>query len=160
MEELKTRAAVLLGEALEVRFVDDEGEKILRFKAGTLAIWNEAKRALVIPTEAKKARAASLATLSGPLAGAAKRAARTFEKWTGYRRDASKVSAVKVTGVAKRRDVGRCLAVAYRSDKFHAKGSPIDYEHETGPRVRVHEAGSVFVIKGGRLRLTARGLEG
>lgn len=160
MEALKTRAAALLGEALEVRFEDDEGEKILRFKRGTLAIWNEGKRALIIPTEAKRSRPASLATLSGPLAGAAKKAARNFEKWTGFRRDASSVSAVKVSGVGKPRTLGRCLAVAYRSDKFHAKGSPIDYEHETGPAVRVVEAGSVIVIRGGKFRLTSRGLEG
>lgn len=150
---------VELGAALEIRYVDDTGcELIMRFKSGTPCLWSPRARAVVIPTAAKKGKRVELDNTPPSFRGRVAEASRTFRAWTGHRRDPTHTRALTIT-TGKARRLGPVTAIAYRSDKFH-EGRTTDYEHATGKGVEAIERGDVVIVRGGTLRLTARGLEG
>jgi hypothetical protein len=53
---------------------------------------------------------------------------------------------------------GRVVSIAYRSDKW--TGTLKDYEHECKSRIQLYQAGDVYVISGGKLRVAPSGIQG
>jgi len=85
-------------------------------------------------------------------------AARVYERWSVW--EADRIGNATLT-VADEYEIFTPATFGYRSDKFSRKQQ--DYEHSFGPNVRLYRPRSengVWVIKGGKLRLTAHGIEG
>ncbi len=84
-------------------------------------------------------------------------AARAFERWSVWEADTAGKARIRVANSYRRHPIA---TIGYRSDKF---GKKEDYEHAFGQGVHLYrptDNRSVWVVKGGRLRLTARGIEG
>ncbi len=94
-------------------------------------------------------------------------AARTYGKWTGNRRGAEfeREAEIPDSVFEKVERIGNATMIAYRSDKFARRGNPSDYEHKFGKNVSLYKFGGsrppwVFVVRGGRMTVTPRGIVG
>ena len=144
---------VELGRFLDARVSPADGDDFL-ISGGVPLLWSEHAKALVVVGGLTRPRAIDEQGTTGE---------RVYRRWTRGREPTTEREVeIDLAGTWKR--LGRGLAIGYRSDKFHAKGSVVDYEHKFGPRVVVSElessTGSVYVFRGGSLRLTSRGIEG
>ena len=86
-----------------------------------------------------------------------RKARKVVERWTG--RAAGKTSTIVVPDLKRGpwKKVGKGHSIVYRSDR----AGPMErHEHDLGPTVSVYVMGSLWVIRGGKLRVTSRGLEG
>ncbi len=139
-----------LGHALEVELP----RQVVKFGRGAVLAWSQKKKALVILEGGKRKRTMITRIPKGA-------AARSFERWAD--RAAKKASTVEVAVRGMWRSVGRVRRIDYRSDKWGRTEK--EYTHKTGPNVRLYVRGAlrpgaprVWVIKGGRLTVTARGI--
>lgn len=57
-------------------------------------------------------------------------------------------------------ELGRLVAVEYRSDKFDGRARTYRHKFETRPVLAATADGRVLVVLGGRTKVTARGIEG
>lgn len=92
-----------------------------------------------------------------PTTKAERRAASVFHRWGVW--DANAVGEVMRSG-ATQWDTFPAVSIGYRSDKF---GRAQNYDHQLGRNVRVYQprdAPGPWIVKGGSLRVTARGLMG
>lgn len=153
------RELVELGQWLDsVAELDgDPGRVSPRARAALL--WSPPAKALIVlgGYALPRARAARPAELDG-------KAARVYETWTRGR-EASRVRELELELPPGRWvELGRAESIGYRSDKFHARGAVVDYEHKFGPGVRLYRLGEdrrgLLAWRGGRLRLTEDGIEG
>lgn len=94
-------------------------------------------------------------------------AARTYGKWTANRRGAEFEREAEIPDSVFRNveRLGNATMLAYRSDKFASRGNPSDYEHKFGKNVSLYKFGGsrppwVFVVRGGRMTVTPRGIVG
>ena len=154
-------ACAELGRALElsVRSAADP-RQILRFewsgKKRPLLFWSPTFSALLIVLGAQQ--------VTGPV-GRHKAAAAARTRWTGKPPDAALV--MELPNLPGRwRPVGTALRTDYASDKWNNRGSFTEFTHDHGPNVLVWERGDpvagpgVLALRGGTLRVTARGIEG
>lgn len=144
-----TRELALLGEVLDV-VIEGEAEAAKVRVSGTDMLWAEQARALVFVP----GRAFTLEDLEG-LRGST--SARVFERWSVWEATSGGRATLAEGGPWRR---FRALTIGYRSDKF---GRAADYEHEFGRAVVAYVptgSGAPWVIRGGSLRITARGIEG
>lgn len=95
----------------------------------------------------------------------AERPAQIRETWTG--KAAQRAYRLSLPDVGGRwRKIGRAVRLDYRSNKWTGGRSTVDYTHDHGPGVQVWargdiDAGAGFLCaRGGRLRITARGIVG
>ena len=86
-----------------------------------------------------------------------RKARSVVERGTG--RKAGKTSTIVVPELKKApwKKVGKGHSIVYRSNRA---GPMEKHEHDLGPTVSVYVMGSLWVIRGGKLRVTSRGLEG
>jgi hypothetical protein len=139
-----------LGSALEI----ETGDHLITWSRGRAALtWDPRSRSLVIFEGGKRGKPGPAPT--GP-------AARAHERWSDY--EAGSMATLSVQPRGRWRSVGPVSRLDYASDKFD--GRMRGYTHDTGPRVRVYLHGSltklprVWVVRGGRLNVTARGIVG
>lgn len=144
-----TRELALLGEVLDVVVEGDEVAKV-RMTSTTDMLWSEHAKALVFVP----GRTFHLEDLEG-LRGTA--SARAFERWSVWEATSGGRATLAEGGPWRRFNA---RTIGYRSDKF---GRGADYEHDFGRAVVAYvptSSGAPWVIRGGSLRLTARGIEG
>lgn len=137
---------------LVVGINDDEEGVLVWKKAHPFLWWSPRQRAIVFTQGVKNPR---------PRQGEPPRAdgaAATYERFhgrkaTSYRED------VPIPAVSLR-ELGPAVSLAYRGDRWKGRVA----EHPFGKSVRAYlgerRGEKVFVIAGGRLRMTARGIEG
>lgn len=140
-----------LGTVLDV--VVDAGEHYLVRPGGaTDLLWTEDQKAIVW----WPGRHFEL----GELEATTKRhrkAARVFERWSVW--EATQMGRSTASG-AERFERYPAVTIGYHSDKF---GKPQNYEHDFGRGVLVYRpigTPGPWVVRGGRLRITAHGIEG
>lgn len=138
-----------LGAALEV----ETDAALLTWGQGKASLlWTPESRALVIIEGGKRTRTGT------PKPG---RARATFERWAG--RGATHAESLDVSPRGPWKRVGTVRRIDYHSDKKGQRRG-VGYTHKTGRNVRLYLKGSlsslprVWVIKGGRLTVTARGI--
>lgn len=156
---------IFLGWALDVviETEDEELRWVLEFTPGAVAI--------LAPDDAFERHAPGsrlylvrdLRVDARPLdPGELDKAARAYELWTDDNHDAENVAELDVPNAFTDR-IGRALRLGYRSDKFHDRGTFVDYEHDfEDPRPLVYFApGSPegYALVGGAFRVTPRGIE-
>lgn len=141
-----------LGELLDVEIVGPEDDYRARPKGRTALLWApEQKAALWWPGRTFELEEAT------PETKAEKRAARVFETWSVW--EAGGIGRERLSGGSSfiRYDAHR---IGYRSDKF---GPLDDFDHRITSRVYVYRpvrAAGPWILRGGKLRVTRRGLEG
>jgi len=140
----------LLGTLLDV-VVEGDGEAFKVTPSGaTDLLWSDQARALVFVP----GRTFDLEDLEG-LRGSA--SARAFERWSVWEASQGGRATLAEGGPWS---AYRALTIGYRSDKF---GRPADYQHDFGRAVVAYAPTSStapWVIRGGALRITQRGIEG
>lgn len=149
--------AIELGDLLELQI----GNQVIRAKRGTRLLWFPRWKALGFFEGVRWGRPSSSALVNLSEYTSTSKAENTFEKWA--KREATK--ARTVTYPAGKRSwwsAGTAFRVDYRSDKW---GKTDEYTHDFGKSVRanvlVHGKNTaLWVISGGRLRVTSRGIEG
>jgi hypothetical protein len=143
----------------------DVGDEQYRFSAGNILAWEPGQKSLVIYKCKRRGR-----RMAEYIPG---KHATTWKKWTGsvdveYARDDS------VTVPTRWEKIGVVSEIEYWSDKFlNDKTLPIgergpSFYHPTtsnpvlyrGYGTSREKMNDVYVIKGGKLRVTARGIEG
>ncbi len=144
---------------------------VLEVEAGGKRIkWNERKKPAMLYAPTSK----TLFWYHGPVKESTRKkvnpegqAARLYSKWTGNRRtaDYERNAEIPDSTFSKVVKIGPARMIAYRSDKFAGRGKPSDYEHELGPGVSLYKFGGtkppwVFVLRGGRMTVTKRGIVG
>ncbi len=147
------------GTLLDIRYAS-AGEQFIvspRGRAAPLLQWSQPASALVVWFGLKMPR-------PRPASSPDASASAAYERWTDYERAASterEFTTPALTG--SWRSLGRAVAIGYRSDKFSDKGKPVAYDHAFTSKVRVYALGAskqLYVLRGGSLRLTRRGIEG
>ncbi len=120
-----------------------------------LLFWSPRQKALVVPYGVKMPR---------PRKGAPSRedgAAATFERF--HNRDVDSYREDVPIPAVTLRELGPAMSIAYRNERYGGTAGKVA-EHPFGPSVRAYfgSRGSegVYIIAGGKLRMTARGIEG
>ena len=120
-----------------------------------LLFWSPRQKALVVPYGVKMPR---------PRKGAPSRedgAAATFERF--HNRDVDSYREEVPIPAVTLRELGPAMSIAYRNERYGGTAGKVA-EHPFGPSVRAYfgSRGSegVYIIAGGKLRMTARGIEG
>lgn len=119
-----------------------------------LLLWSEKYKALLWWEDARDPpREPAEEWLTGPCG----KVARAWERFHGITAD--KVRHVKRSEPAPSswRRLGHAVSILYRNPE---RWGPDDADHGFGPRVLVYRAGRLWVVRGGRLRLTSHGIEG
>lgn len=150
------RDLVELGRWLDTYAELEHGESRIVPDGRELLLWSPAAKALLVLGR-KLPRPRKAAELPSS-------AARSYETWTRGR-EASQLRELDVELPRGRwRELGPALRIAYASDKFHERGDVEHYEHQFGGGVRLYQLGAgrrpVLAWRGGRLRVTADGIEG
>lgn len=142
-----------LGHVLDL--VIDEGRDARKYKFKRpmpLLLWSPKYKALLWwETKAKLPKRRKLANP----AELPPRAAKVWEKFHGWEADTERT--VNKSEPKKWTRVGRAVAIGYRDPEKWGKD---DAEHDFGRGVNVYRAGQLWVVKGGKLRLTEHGIEG
>ena len=152
------RFLVELGTFLDSCIVIDGNEHLFSIKGNTTPLfWSDASKALVLLVGYKLPRPTMLKEDDAhPLE-------KVFERWTRGR-EATKTRTIKIERPAGGWViVGPAKTIGYRSDKFHARGIAVDYEHKFGRSIVAYKLGekkSILVWAGGNLRITQNGIEG
>lgn len=143
-----------LGHLLDM-YVDTGDVRKFRPKGRPLLQWSKSAKALIIWTGVrtpKKRRGLELDAAQ----------ARMYELWTDDTHRADSLRTLRtpaITGDWER--VGRIISLGYHSDKF---GEPENFDHTFTSSVRLYRFGAagpaLWVIRGGTLRVTRRGIEG
>lgn len=145
-----TRELALLGTLLDV-VVEGQGDAFKVTPGGaTDLLWSEQARALVFVP----GRSFDLEDLEG-LRGSA--SARAFERWSVWEATQGGRATLPEGGPWR---LYNARTIGYRSDKF---GRAQDYTHDFGRAVVAYAptgSGAPWVIRGGALRITKRGIEG
>ncbi len=94
-------------------------------------------------------------------------AAKAYKRWTNHRRNAlfEREADVPDSVFKKVVRIGNAQSIAYRSDKFGSRGEKKDYEHKFGNGVGLYRFGNpsgpnVWLVRGGKMRVTERGIVG
>lgn len=156
----KIRELAELGTVLELVVDNGDGtRRVLR--------WSRARPRLLAPDDRTLLIVAG-GTRKGPaLLDDAEEAAELRGIWTG--RPAVRAYRLELPTLRGRwKARGAAVRLDYRSDKWTAGRATVDYTHDHGRNVRVWEKGDpwlaggvgVLCLKGGRLRVTARGIVG
>ena len=138
-----------LGDALEVEI---DGYRITWPKGQATLAWSPDRKALVILQGGRRGK---------PQPPASGRESRAFERWSD--RDARREATIDIRPRGSWRSIGSVRRIDYHSDKWGARR---EYTHKTGSGVRLYRYGAatkppwIWVIKGGRLTVTARGIVG
>lgn len=147
---------IALGRVLEL----EVGGQVVRVGRSVPLLWFPAWKSLVFFEGVSKGRAnaAALRELEDTIGYA--RAVNSFDSWAD--RGAEKARAVTFPkGKRKWYAGGNVARIDYWSDKW---GSTDEYTHNTGKSVRLYilqrGKSAMWVIRGGRLRVTKRGIEG
>jgi hypothetical protein len=121
-----------------------------------LLLWSPKAKALIVLVGYKLPRPTSTSELPDI-------AARVFQTWTRGRR-ATKLREFEAKIGTAWTLAGDAKTIGYRSDKFHARGTTKDYQHEFGPGVKLYTLGGqmkgALAWRGGKLRITEDGIEG
>lgn len=139
-----------LGDALEIEI---NGYQIMWPKGQATLAWSPAHRALVILQGGRRGKPQPVGVSSRP--------SRAFERWAD--RDAKREATIEIKPRGAWRSLGTVKRIDYQSSKW---GGSAEYTHKTGSGVRLYRFGAatkppwVWVIKGGRLTVTARGIVG
>jgi hypothetical protein len=145
-----TRELALLGQLLDV-VVAGPGEAFRVTPGGTTdLLWSEQHRALLFVPR----RTFPLEPVEG-LRGSV--SARVYERWSVWQAEHAGEARIAGSGEWDRYEA---RTIGYRSDKF---GRATDYEHDFGRGVVAYAPtsnASLWVIRGGALRVTSRGIEG
>jgi hypothetical protein len=143
-------ALSILGHVLEVEI----GGAILTWKKGDCELlWSpQAKALLWFDAEEQPIEVDDDAKISA--------ATRVFERFKD--REANRYRRARYPVSGQWRSYGRAVRVDYHSDKWGQRAS---YTHELGSGVILYRQGPVhgpwlFALRGGRLRITKRGIEG
>lgn len=140
-----------LGHVLEV----EAGPYLFKWRKRERLLWDAATKSLVILQGATVGRSKAERDAQG-------KAAAAYKNFMG--RGVSMGTRAKMPKVAGTwRKLAPARRVDYRSDKFNRR--PKEYTHKHDGGVTLYRAGGsappwVWVIRGGRLRVTARGIEG
>jgi hypothetical protein len=152
-------AVAELGWLLDVVVDAGDDELVVKPRGRTLLMWAPDAKALVWVTGARPSRPspAELGSLEA-------RAANVRDAWTDDGRSAERLRRLRLPATSgKWSRHGRALRIGYRSDKFGARGERA-YEHEHGPGVNLYGFASpkfnLYLLRGGKLRVTRRGIEG
>ena len=141
-----------IGTLLDLVVLQRDQEAKVRPGRATALYWHVGRKALVwwMGDRPKLSRGAA----ESPAERVAERAFETWGVWT-----ADRIGRARRRGPTEWRSFP-ALRVGYRSDKF---GDLESYEHDFGPQVRAYQptgASGPWVVCGGALRLTGRGLMG
>lgn len=147
---LRARTFAVLGHVLEVEidgavFVWRKGDcELLWSPAAKALVWFDANEKPLEPDDDVNIRSASLA----------------FERFKD--RDPNRLRRAEYPVGGQWRSYGKAVRVDYHSDKWGQRAS---YTHDLGRGVVLYRQGPVagpwcFVLRGGKLRLTRRGIEG
>lgn len=135
--------------------VIDEGKQTrkYRFKRPMpLLLWSPKYKALLFWEDAKLPQRRKVENPDD----LPKRAAAAWSKFhKGHEADTART--IKRSEPKTWRRVGRAVAIGYRDPEKWGKD---DAEHDFGRGVNVYRAGRLWVVRGGKLRLTAHGIEG
>lgn len=145
-----------LGKFLDSVVELDDGDGVIRIGTPVLC-WSAKGSALVVFAGYKLPALRAAAELPAI-------PARVVETWTQGREATRERQAELELPAGRWRDLGPARSIGYRSDKFHARGQLVDYDHKFTTAVRAYQLGGgsrcVFAWRGGRLRITRRGIEG
>lgn len=137
-----------LGRAVQIHTVRDDGAIVVdEFPGGIPLVWSRNLKALLaMPFPRRR----------GQCAGRKSAQRKTFTNWHGWEPD----GCGEVSWPALRmRDAGKAAAILYDSNKFDRRMRR--YVHPLGPKVRLASGGQkLWMLQGGQLRVTARGIEG
>lgn len=135
------------------------GAKLVRVRptGGALLCWAPEALALVFVTGVKPSRPRSTDT-------SYQRAARAREQWLDDGRVADRVRVLRLPSCSGDwRRLGLAESIGYKSDKF-GEAAPVAYSHLFTSRVATHvfesDKYAIWVLRGGALRVTKRGIEG
>jgi hypothetical protein len=143
---LPTSAAVL-GTGLDLTFEDDQGNvKKMDLRGLTIAADLDEKTIWIVPTPKKRTEN----TTAFPVA------ARLRKRWSGLKPEHTLLA--KVPESASSRRIGHIRTIGYRSNKWDGKAK--DYEHKYDSRPVIVESGQVLKVRGGKQRVTPRGITG
>lgn len=145
---------VHLGRMLALHVALDGAIRNYRLSPGATLVWSPTLRALI-------AKPGLRLPPPRPEAPGIGQALRSYRAWAGRHAEGS---SEVVWPDATLRKTGKAVAIVYRSDKWHAWRTD-DYIHHFGLDVMAAIAGSktrpsLFFVQGGRLRVTADGIEG
>ncbi len=91
-------------------------------------------------------------------------AADVWKRWTRGRAPLLEVDLELDVAGARARKIGPVGRLDYRSSKFNRRGHEVSYRHEHGEGVDLLRCtilgADLWVLQGGRLRITSRGVEG
>ena len=139
-----------LGHVLELEL----GGHVIRFPSRKVPmVWIPEKKCLVLIEGAKRGRPRKAATSD--------KARKAFEAWADREADSERDLEFSSPRGARWYALGPCKRIDYRSDKW---GRTDEYTHTHGKGVRLYRYGSkspknsVYVLKGGRLRVSERGI--
>lgn len=137
------------GHVVELEIEEPEATRRYAFKPPMpLLLWSEPRKALLWFEGAKVPKRERT---DNPPATAAK----AWERFHGW--EADTVRTIKAGEPSSWRRVGRAVSITYRNPD---RWGPDDAEHKIRTDVNVYRGGSVWVLRGGRLRMTAHGIEG
>lgn len=150
------RELVELGRLLDGAVELDGELAIVTPKGRPVLTWSPSGRTLFALAGVKLPKPVAVDELELP-----PRAARLYEQWAAGR-PASRVREVSSSALPSGRwvDLGPAISIGYRSDKFHDRGRTVDYQHEFTSAVRLYQLERILAWRGGRLRVTAAGIEG
>ena len=143
---LPTSAAVL-GSGLDLTYEDDKGNvQKMDLRGLTIAADLDERTIWIVPTP-KKHVAPN---------GDHSNATRLRKRWSGLKPEFTMFATVPESNAARR--IGRIRTIGYRSNKW--SGKPTDYEHKYSSAPVIVESGRVLKIRGGKQRVTPRGITG
>lgn len=142
-----------LGECLEFCWIDKKGEDAIWEPKGEewMFMWSPSLKAVWACSFQHGVKCPNISRRGG--------AAKLFERFTA--RPAAQTQEIEVPA-PKLKKLGKAKHIVYRSDKWNP-GKDIDYIHDFGRDVEIWVGPSendpeIFMVKGGRLTVTERGI--